>query len=35
MMMMRWHDATAIVVILVVLVAVGEVISRWLRRKII
>jgi len=35
MMMMRWHDATAIVVILVILVAVGEVISRWLRRKII
>lgn len=35
MIMMRWHDATAIVLILVVLVAIGEIISRWLRQRII
>ncbi|MCL4767731.1 MAG: phosphonate ABC transporter, permease protein PhnE [Hyphomicrobiaceae bacterium] len=35
MIMMRWHDATAIVVILIFLVAIGEIISRWLRQRII
>jgi phosphonate transport system permease protein len=35
MIMMRWHDATSIVIILIFLVAIGEVISRWVRRRII
>jgi phosphonate transport system permease protein len=35
MMLFRWSDATAIVVILIVIVAAGEVISRQLRKRII
>lgn len=35
MIQYKWHDATAIVVILIVIVALGEVVSRMLRRRII
>jgi phosphonate transport system permease protein len=35
MMQYKWDDAMAIVVILVVIVSVGEVVSRQLRKRII
>ena len=35
MIQFQWHDATAIVVILIVIVAIGEIVSRKLRDRII
>ncbi|MEX0695724.1 MAG: phosphonate ABC transporter, permease protein PhnE [Rhodospirillales bacterium] len=35
MIQFKWHDAMAIVVILIVIVAVGEIVSRMLRKRII